>query len=133
MSHPTVRVVSAEIERDGRYLLTQRLAKAVLPHLWEFPGGRVHAGQDDVEALTAALRRRVGAQITVGEQVLEVTHNYDDYTVVMSVYCCELGPLEPRAVDVQDIAWVSPSEFAAYPFPPADEATVKALVDALDG
>ena len=48
---PHVRVVAAEIQRDGLYLITQRRESAVLPLLWEFPGGRVEEGEADAEAL----------------------------------------------------------------------------------
>ena len=132
MSRPVVRVVSAEIQQEGRYLLTQRSSHAVLPDLWEFPGGRVRAGESDSDALVRALSHRIGATPLVGEQVLEVTHAYDEYNVVLSVYTCSLGDTAPTDAAVQAIAWVSPEEFGDYPFPPADEATVKALVSALD-
>lgn len=132
MSHPIVRVVSAEIQRHGRYLLTQRLAKAVMPNLWEFPGGRVNDGESDDDALRRALSRRVGLDVSVGDMVLEVTHAYDDYTVVLAVYQCDAGDAEPRPRDVQAVKWVAPAAFADHPFPAADEATVRALIGALD-
>ncbi|MFT6144226.1 MAG: 8-oxo-dGTP diphosphatase [Myxococcota bacterium] len=132
MSHHTVRVVSAEIQRDGHYLLTQRLSKAVMPDLWEFPGGRVQQGETDEAALERALERRIGICPRVGSQVLEVTHNYDDYSVVLVVYQCEVGTAEPAPLDVQDTAWVAPENFSDYPFPAADEATVHLLINALD-
>lgn len=132
MSHPIVRVVSAEIQRNGRYLLTQRLAKAVMPGLWEFPGGRVAEGETDADALCRALSRRVGLDVSVGPMVLEVTHAYDDYTVVLAVYQCDPGTSNPTAREVQAVKWVAPAAFADHPFPAADEATVRALIGALD-
>lgn len=132
MSHPTVRVVSAEIQRDGQYLLTQRHSKAVMPDLWEFPGGRVRNGETDSAALERALEQRIGVCAQVGSQVLEVTHNYDDYSVVLVVYQCNVGTAEPAALDVQDTAWVAPEDFGNFPFPAADEATVRLLINALD-
>ena len=52
----TIRVVAAVIERDGRYLITQRRPSASLPLLWEFPGGRVDAGEGDGQALLREIR-----------------------------------------------------------------------------
>lgn len=133
MSHSIVRVVSAEIQKAGHYLLTQRLSKAVLPDLWEFPGGRVRPDETDEDALLRALAHRIGVTAKVGEQVLEVTHNYDDYSVVLAVYVCDIGLEEPRPLAVAAVEWVAPADFTDYPFPPADEETVTALVQALDG
>ena len=58
----TIRVVAAVIERDGRYLITQRRPTAVLPLLWEFPGGRVEAGETDTHALKREVLHRLGAR-----------------------------------------------------------------------
>jgi len=68
---PIVRVVTAEIQDSGRYLIVQRPDKAVFPGLWEFPGGRVRDGESDVEALTRTLNRRIGCEVEVGEKLLE--------------------------------------------------------------
>jgi 8-oxo-dGTP diphosphatase len=125
---PSIRVVSAEIQRDGRYLLTQRMQGAVLPDLWEFPGGRVREGETDEQALMRSVADRVGAQVLSADNVLEVTHHYETYTVVLAVYRCELDGSEPFPKRVQAVAWVSPEEFGNYPFPGADGKTVEQLI-----
>lgn len=125
---PTIRVVSAEIHQDGQYLITQRSAHAVLPLLWEFPGGRVRDGEADREALARSVRHRIGVDVTVRDRVLEVRHEYPDYTVVLAVYRCEIEGGEPFAQAVNAIAWVSPEGFADYPFPGADQRTVDLLL-----
>ena len=66
---PLIRLVAAVIEHDGRYLITQRRATAVLPGLWEFPGGRVEDGESDDEALRRELRERLGAEVEVKDQI----------------------------------------------------------------
>ncbi|MEQ1568143.1 MAG: (deoxy)nucleoside triphosphate pyrophosphohydrolase [Myxococcota bacterium] len=125
---PTIRVVSAEIHHDGRYLLTQRSARAVLPLLWEFPGGRVRDGENDRDALSRAVRHRIGVDVDVGDRVLEVRHAYPEYSVVLAVYRCAIGSGEPFAQAVHAVAWVAPDEFADYPFPDADQRTVELLL-----
>jgi 8-oxo-dGTP diphosphatase len=124
-----IRVVSAQIERDGRFLLTQRSAHAVLPLLWEFPGGMVHDGETDAQALRSALAKRVGVYVNVGAQLFEVIHEYTDYTVVLAVYHC-ICDEDPRPLKVADCRWVDPDDFGEYTFPPADEATVRRLIEA---
>jgi 8-oxo-dGTP diphosphatase len=124
----TLRVVSAEIRREERWLLVQRSAHALLPLLWEFPGGRVREGETDRDALMRALGYRLGVVPAVGERVLEVRHAYPDYDVVLAVYRCDLGAEEPVARTVQALAWVAPEDFEDYPFPPADLKTIEALL-----
>jgi len=124
-----IRVVTAEIRRDGRYLITQRLAKGILPLLWEFPGGKVPEGENAESVLRNLLREKLGTHVVVGELVMEVVHEYDNYTVDMQVYHCEIPEEEEvQCIGVLDTRWVTPSEFAAYEFPGADEATISALL-----
>ena len=125
---PSIRVVSAEIQREGAYLLTQRSPRAVLPLLWEFPGGRVRDGETDEQALARAVRGRIGVQVEVGGKVLEVDHAYGDYDVVLVVYRASVGDHEPFAQSVHAVAWVEPASFGDYPFPGADQRTVELLL-----
>lgn len=126
-ARPVVRVVSAEIAEEGRYLITQRLPTAVLPMLWEFPGGRVRDGESDPQALVRALEDRLGVAPEVGELVMEVSHPYEGYDLHLSVYRATL-PCNPRTVRVHALAWVLPADFERYPFPGADQKTVDALI-----
>jgi 8-oxo-dGTP diphosphatase len=132
MKQPTatvIRVVSAEIVREGRYLLTQRSAHAVLPLLWEFPGGRVRPGESDADALARCLRARLGVNARVGSPTMEVHHCYDTYSVNLAVYQAELEESDnPVAVGVEDLAWVSPEELESYAFPEADQQTIELLL-----
>ena len=67
MTKPHVRIVTARIERDGCFLITQRNPHAVLPLLWEFPGGRVEDGESDQDALSRELSENLGISGQVGE------------------------------------------------------------------
>ncbi len=125
---PHVRVVAAEIERGGLYLITQRRPEAVLPLLWEFPGGKVEPGESDQDALQRELQEKIGAPVRVGGLSLNVTHEYDRYTLDLRVYSCELNGLEPTAKHVNEVRWVKPQDFKDYEFPGADQRTVDALI-----
>jgi 8-oxo-dGTP diphosphatase len=124
----TIRVVAAVIERDGCYLITQRRASAVLPLLWEFPGGRVETGETDAEALRREVQHRLGVQIKPGQLMSFVTHPYEKYSVDLYLYECELQQGEPTAANVNDFRWVASSEFDRYPFTPADELSMSKLL-----
>ena len=125
---PHVRGVAAEIQRDGLYLITQRRESAVLPLLWEFPGGRVEEGEADAEALRRELRGRLGVDVLVGDLALHVAHEYDRYVLDLMVYRAELRAGEPQARTVRDLRWVRPEELGNFQFPGADQQTVDALL-----
>jgi 8-oxo-dGTP diphosphatase len=125
----TIRVVAAVIEQDGRYLITQRRPAAVLPLLWEFPGGRVEEGETDAAALKREVHHRLGVEIDVGQLISFVSHPYERYTVDLYLYECSIhsGALAPLAVNA--FKWVTSAEFDQYPFTPADEASMNKLLD----
>ncbi len=123
-----IRVVAAVLERHGRYLITQRRASAVLPLLWEFPGGRVELGETDEGALKRELRHRLGAEIDVGAQISCVRHPYEHYGVELYLYACTLRGEMLVANAVHAFEWVSSSDFEHYAFTPADEASMSKLL-----
>jgi 8-oxo-dGTP diphosphatase len=129
MAKEVIRVVAAVIEREGRYLITQRNAGAVLPLLWEFPGGRVEAGETEEEALHREVRIRIGADVQVGEKIGEHHHEYAAYDVHMMMFRCTLEEgAHPYPATVNDLRWVTSREFLDYDFPPADERTMSKLL-----
>lgn len=116
------------IEDDGRYLITQRRPTAVLPLLWEFPGGKVEPGETDTEALRREVRHRLEAEIEVGTLISFVSHSYELYTVDLHLYDCRLTSEHLRAAAVNDFRWVRSDEFDGFPFTPADEASMSKLL-----
>ena len=124
----TIRVVAALVERDGRYLITQRRENAGLPLLWDFPGGRVEHGETDDAALVREVSERLGASVEVGQLISFVNHPYDRYAVDLFLYECKLlsDKLECRAV--RDYAWVTSKEMESYSFTPVDEASMSKLL-----
>ena len=129
MTQKTIRVVAAVLEKDGRYLITQRRATAVLPLMWEFPGGRVEDAETDANALKREVRHRLGAEIEVGKLISFVSHPYDHYVVDLFLYECTLTGEALEARNVHAFKWVSSAEFDQYPFTPADEASMNKLLD----
>jgi 8-oxo-dGTP diphosphatase len=128
-SKKLIRVVAAEIELNGRFLITQRREHALFPLYWEFPSGKVEQGESDQEALTREIKERLGVQIQVGSCTMYVKHEYDDYTLDFYVYQCGLSSTtSPRPLLVKDWKWVSTQEMEHYPFPPADAYTIQKLL-----
>ena len=127
-THKTIRVVAAVIEKDGRYLITQRRPSAVLPMMWEFPGGKREEGESDEQALQREMRERLDADVGVGQLISYVSHPYAHYTVDLYLYECSLRSEELVPKAVHTYRWVPSSEFDSYSFTPADEASMNQLL-----
>jgi 8-oxo-dGTP diphosphatase len=125
-----IRVVAAQIEQDGKYLITQRKPASSLPLLWEFPGGRVEEGESDEDALQRELREEMDIEVEVSEASVAVTHEYSAYIINFCVYRCRLITAEDeiKKIGVHDVRWVHPSQLDDYEFPGADQATIDALL-----
>ena len=129
MPKRVIRVVAAVIGDEGRYLITQRKPTAVLPLLWEFPGGQVEPDEEPDQALMREVKWRVGVEVDVQEKLGEHIHEYNNYDVHLSMYACALrSECHPRAVNVNDIRWVTSRDMYDYEFPPADETTMDKLL-----
>lgn len=125
---PTIRVVAAVIMNGGKYLITQRRPSAVLPMLWEFPGGRVEPGESDADALKREVRHRLGVDVKPGQLMSFVSHPYERYTVDLYLYECSLSSGKPNESNVNAFRWVSSAEFDQYAFTPADELSMNQLL-----
>jgi A/G-specific adenine glycosylase len=117
---PTKIIAVAVIRRDGRYLIGKRPQRGLLGGLWEFPGGKVEAGESHAQALRRECREELGVTVRVGGLVAEVSHAYSHFKVRLSVYACALeqGEPQPRAHDA--LAWAAPEAFGRYAFPKAN-------------
>jgi 8-oxo-dGTP diphosphatase len=124
----SIRVVAAVIERGGKYLITQRRPEAVLPLLWEFPGGRVEPGESDEQALRREMRERLDVDIKVGQHLATSVHDYEGYSVTLVVYHADLLSERISPVRVNAFHWAASDEFERYSFPPADQATMDKLL-----
>ena len=124
----TIRVVAALIQREGRYLITQRRENAVLPLLWDFPGGRVEEGESDETALVREVKERLGVRVRVGSLISFVNHPYEKYAVDLYLYDCELLDPELECRAVKTFAWVDSEGMESYDFTPVDEASMSKLL-----
>jgi 8-oxo-dGTP diphosphatase len=123
-----IRVVAGVIAQEGRYLITQRRPTAVLPLLWEFPGGRVEAQETDADALRREVRHRLGVTIEIGQLISFVSHRYEHYVVDLYLYECSVVSGELCSLNVNDFRWVTSEQFDRYQFTPADEASMNKLL-----
>ncbi len=121
-------VVAAVIERDGHFFLTRRQAGVHLEGMWEFPGGKVDAGEAHADALSREIREELDADVDVHDLVFDVAHEYPDRTIALYFYRCSLKG-EPRPLLGQEMRWVPRRELASLPFPPADAELITRLTE----
>jgi 8-oxo-dGTP diphosphatase len=120
-----VGVVGAALVRDGRVLASRRTEPPRLAGLWEFPGGKVEAGESDVEALRRELREELQVEAEVGERLGDDLHIGE--TAVLRVYLCRLLAGEPALVDHDEHRWLSAAELLDVPWIPVDLPLVEQL------
>ena len=129
MGKEVIRVVAAVIEHEGRYLITQRNANAVLPLLWEFPAAASSPVRPKRRRFMREVRGRIGVDVVVGHKLGEHVHEYANYYVQLTMYSCKLpAEARPYPATVADLRWVTSREFLDYDFPPADEKTMSKLL-----
>jgi 8-oxo-dGTP diphosphatase len=126
-------VAAALIDADNRVLIAQRPEGRSLAGLWEFPGGKVDAGEGPESALIRELREELG--IEVKEACLApltfASHGYEDFHLLMPLYVCRRWQGLVTSREGQSLKWVFPQKLRDYPMPPADEPLIPALVDLL--
>ena len=127
MSEHLVVVAAAVVERDGRFLVTQRAPGTHLGGCWEFPGGKCESEESLHDALRREMVEELDVAIDIDELLDTVEHAYPDRTVRLHFYRCRLkGKLRPR--QGQATQWVTRAELASLEFPPADAALIEKLV-----
>lgn len=127
----TLKVVAAIVVREGRVLLSRRPGGTHLAGLWEFPGGKVEAGEGEREALARELREELGVEAEIARSPeARITHRYPEKEVSIAFYRCRLRPgSHPRAIEVAEVRWVGGRALANLPMPEADRPVVAGLVD----
>lgn len=131
---PTLLVVAvALVDRDGRVLLAERPEGKQMAGLWEFPGGKVQAGETPEAALIRELQEELGVDTEASclAPFTFASHSYARFHLLMPLYVCRVWEGRPEGREGQRLAWATPSEMKSYPMPPADKPLVAMLRDLL--
>jgi 8-oxo-dGTP diphosphatase len=124
-------VVAALIPQPGdgsRFLVQQRLPGGSRALLWEFPGGKVEAGETDQAALARECREELDVVLDVGQRLWAGRHTYPDLTVELVLYLARLVAGEPKPLGAHALRFLTPAEMTALPFCEADVPLLDELV-----
>ena len=120
-------VVAALIWQGERFMACQRPAHKARGLLWEFVGGKVEPGETKEEALIRECREELAVTVAVQDVFMEVTHEYPDLTVHLTLFNAKIAEGVPKKLEHNDIRWLRVEEIDQYAFCPADEEILERL------
>ena len=127
---PVVPIVCAAlIDGDGKVLLQQRPEGKAMAGLWEFPGGKIAAGESPETALCRELREELDLKVAPSslEPLGFASHRYESFHILLLLYRCHAWRGTPQPREGQALAWVAPSGMGDYAMPEADRPLVAML------
>jgi len=116
-----IHAVIAIIKKDGHYFIQQRPSKGLLADMWEFPGGKIEAGETKKKALARELEEELGVRVSFSKHLFDVKH----FRVNLSVFACSLEA-EPKIDKTHK--WVSFRNFSKYPMPSGSAKIIEKLI-----
>lgn len=126
-----VEVVAALIWDRDRFLICQRPANKARGLLWEFVGGKIEQGETKEQALIRECQEELEITVEPHEVFTEVTHEYPDITVHLTLFICTILRGQPQLLEHNDLKWITPNEIPNYDFCPADVEILKRIKEAV--
>ncbi|MBC5773399.1 (deoxy)nucleoside triphosphate pyrophosphohydrolase [Pontibacter sp. KCTC 32443] len=123
-----LQVVCAIIEQDNKVLITQRSSQMAQPLLWEFPGGKIDAGESETGALVREIQEELNLLILPQQRLTPVTHTYGFKTIELIPYTCALQSGEIILAEHMAYSWVSIDALLDYTWCPADIPIVEEYI-----
>ena len=124
-----VEVVASLIWDNDKFMICQRPVHKARGLLWEFVGGKVESGETKEQALIRECKEELAVTLAVGEEFMDVVHEYPDITVHLTLFNATIAEGVPQLLEHNDIRWITPSEIPSYRFCPADEEIIERLKD----
>lgn|SRR5690606_24648253 len=124
-----INVVAAVIIDNDKILSVQRGPNNQLPLKWEFPGGKIEAGETPEEALRREIKEEMKCEIEVESQIEETVYEYEFGTAHLSTYWCKVIEGAPMLTEHVDLRWLTLKELSSLEWAPADLPTLRRIMD----
>ncbi len=123
--------IGVAVIRDDRdlILIDRRLDKGLLGGFWEFPGGKIEGNETVQECIKREVLEEIGIEIAVDSHLITIEHTYSHFRVNLQVYNCRYLSGQARAIECEEIRWVTIQELDNYTFPAANQEIIRALKD----
>lgn len=123
--------IGVAVIRDDRdlILIDRRLAKGLLGGFWEFPGGKIEGNETVQECIKREILEEIGIDIAIDSHLITIDHTYSHFRVNLQVYNCRYLSGQARAIECEEIRWVTIQELDNYTFPAANQEIIRALKD----
>ena len=128
-----VEVVAALIWDKDKFMICQRPAHKARALLWEFVGGKVEPGETREQALIRECQEELAVTLSVGDVFMDVTHEYPDITVHLTLFNATIAEGIPQKLEHNDIQWITPAEIPQYAFCPADVEILERIIEVYHG
>lgn len=115
----TINVVAAVIMKEGKVFATQR-GYGEFKDGWEFPGGKVEAGESPEEALRREIREELEVEVNVGDLIDTIEYDYPAFHLSMKCYACTIASGSPHPLEHEAARWLSADQLDSVAWLPAD-------------
>jgi mutator protein MutT len=117
---------------DRQILIDKRKAGGAMGGLWEFPGGKIEAGETTIDCILREIKEELEIEISVGDLLIEIDHTYPTLRVILTVHNCKYLSGEPQPIECDEIRWVEPHELDRYEFPAANIQIINAILTGMN-
>jgi 8-oxo-dGTP diphosphatase len=115
--------------QSGQILIDRRKASGTMGGLWEFPGGKIEAGETVAECIVREICEELAIEISVGAHLITIDHTYSNFQLTAIVHHCQHLSGIPQPIESEEVRWVKVSDLNNYQFPAANVAIIRAIQD----
>ena len=125
---PHKKIGVAVIVNDKQeILIDKRLPTGVMANMWEFPGGKIEAGESPEDCIIREIKEEIGVTIECDRHLIDITHPYPEFIVTLSVYICQIVSGKPQPLECAEIRWVSVPQLNEFEFPTANKHIISSI------